>query len=689
MITGGGSASFPGPSGHLLQSDGTDSGVATASVASAITEAAGALQTTGGTMSGAIAMGSNKITGLTNGSGAQDAAAYGQIGAAVAALGAGALGWIDITQSPYNADKTGTNDCTSAIQSAINAAVTAGGGTIYFPAGTYLMSASQTTGGSGGQAYSGQVVFPARNLTVGQVVVRLLGAVPTPQTMWGSWAGTAVPVEVGGSILNSTATSGNVFDVNTVGGFTFDGYYFSNVQVNFDSLLIRCPNNPQCGGLRLDRAYSACIDNCTVGVNAAATAITQPTGGTYAIQMPQINNGTGNGIRRSQVYGFAYGLAHSEHVLLDSFAAEICLVGIAPQLMNHQAEYRKVLIQGCVTNIQTAAANCYIEGTVDFENEGSGWWANQYDILDGGGHLYGRLGLKNIAQTATFALKSVFNARIYSLSSATYIDSQNPTAVTDSLTSRTSAYTLGQLDSGQLWYQGGTWTVSASGAKGPVGNNPALVTLFPATIDPHDFVIQTTVKLSTNGDQAGVCFHADYSNDMIYAWVQGSSNGNQLQLGKVVGGTYTTLANSSGFSPVTGTNYTIKAVVTDTTITVSVNGTVYITYTLTSTDKSQLAANTLMGLSGYTPGNCVYTNFSVTSPTTSGTVMQGTAVLSSGTIAVANTSITANSLIRVTNIAASGTVGALSVALTAGTGFAINSTSGSDASTIFWEIVSY
>ena len=36
------------------------------------------LQLTGGTMSGAIAMGSNKITGLTNGSGAQDAAAYGQ-----------------------------------------------------------------------------------------------------------------------------------------------------------------------------------------------------------------------------------------------------------------------------------------------------------------------------------------------------------------------------------------------------------------------------------------------------------------------------------------------------------------------------------------------------------------------------------------------------------------------------------
>ena len=49
------------------------------SIITANTTVAGALQTTGGTMSGAIAMGSHKVTGLTNGSGAQDAAAFGQI----------------------------------------------------------------------------------------------------------------------------------------------------------------------------------------------------------------------------------------------------------------------------------------------------------------------------------------------------------------------------------------------------------------------------------------------------------------------------------------------------------------------------------------------------------------------------------------------------------------------------------
>src|ERR1019366_1426404 len=44
----------------------------------------GLLPETGGTMSGAIAMGANKITGLANGSASTDAAAFGQIPTVVA-----------------------------------------------------------------------------------------------------------------------------------------------------------------------------------------------------------------------------------------------------------------------------------------------------------------------------------------------------------------------------------------------------------------------------------------------------------------------------------------------------------------------------------------------------------------------------------------------------------------------------
>lgn len=67
---------------------------------------------------------------------------------------------------------------------------------------------------------------------------------------------------------------------------------------------------------------------------------------------------------------------------------------------------------------------------------------------------------------------------------------------------------------------------------------------------------------------------------------------------------------------------------------------------------------------------------------------KGTATMVAGTIAVAYPNITAASVVRLIRQTAGGTLGHLSVVLTAGTGFTINSSSGTDTSTVFWEIVS-
>jgi hypothetical protein len=45
--------------------------------------------------------------------------------------------YIDVTEAPYNADNTGTEDVTAIIQNAINAVAAHGGGTVFLPAGTY------------------------------------------------------------------------------------------------------------------------------------------------------------------------------------------------------------------------------------------------------------------------------------------------------------------------------------------------------------------------------------------------------------------------------------------------------------------------------------------------------------------------------------------------------------------------
>jgi len=66
---------------------------------------------------------------------------------------------------------------------------------------------------------------------------------------------------------------------------------------------------------------------------------------------------------------------------------------------------------------------------------------------------------------------------------------------------------------------------------------------------------------------------------------------------------------------------------------------------------------------------------------------QGTAVLVAGTVTVANTSVTANSRILLTSNTDGGTPGFVRVsAKTAGTSFVITSSSGTDTSTIAYEI---
>lgn len=70
-------------------------------------------------------------------------------------------------------------------------------------------------------------------------------------------------------------------------------------------------------------------------------------------------------------------------------------------------------------------------------------------------------------------------------------------------------------------------------------------------------------------------------------------------------------------------------------------------------------------------------------------VASGEVTLVAGTKAIANTAITANSIVKPYSVSSGGTVGALSVVPNAGVGFTINSTSNTDTSKVYYEIVSY
>ena len=75
--------------------------------------------------------------------------------------------YIDVTQAPYNADNTGTNDVTSILQNAINAVTALGGGIVYLPAGTYKV---RSTGSSALTISASNIIL--RGAGIGNTMIR-------------------------------------------------------------------------------------------------------------------------------------------------------------------------------------------------------------------------------------------------------------------------------------------------------------------------------------------------------------------------------------------------------------------------------------------------------------------------------------------------------------------------------------
>lgn len=77
---------------------------------------------------------------------------------------------VDVTQSPYNADNTGSQDAASAIQSALNS----GAAKVYFPAGTYRIDSGLTLNGGSvnsniileGESRSKTILLATSNFTL-------------------------------------------------------------------------------------------------------------------------------------------------------------------------------------------------------------------------------------------------------------------------------------------------------------------------------------------------------------------------------------------------------------------------------------------------------------------------------------------------------------------------------------------
>lgn len=303
-----------------------------------------------------------------------------------------AAGTFDVTQ--YGAIHDGTTDDTAAIQAAIDAAVAAGGGIVYFPPGIYQLTAAQTSGTSNGFTYSGQLLLPARALTSGRITVVFRGPIQAPMLQWGPQGSAgSEPAHTTGAILRSTATSGAALDVKSASP-PIAGSPFSNIELVVENLTVRLPNQPTATGIRAVAAASLKVEGVSVDVNAAAASISQPdvnTAASIGIYAPGSNNAAHVSIKNSQCIGFGRGLRHAEHTVLDNFAAQLCAIGIQPDAgANHLSNYNRVLLCANIKHIVPGGAH-YLAGSIDVESPTTGWYATTVDIDDGNNYLTGQL----------------------------------------------------------------------------------------------------------------------------------------------------------------------------------------------------------------------------------------------------------------------------------------------------------
>jgi len=132
-----------------------------------------------------LPMGGKKFTGAADAAASDEFTTLGQVQTLVAATGV--TGWFNVKS--YGAAGDGIADDTSEIQAAIAAALAAGGGVVYFPAGTYLTSSQLLLDYSAVVTNPRRVVFkgdgPDTTRVQGQAgnftVLKILGSpAPTP-----------------------------------------------------------------------------------------------------------------------------------------------------------------------------------------------------------------------------------------------------------------------------------------------------------------------------------------------------------------------------------------------------------------------------------------------------------------------------------------------------------------------------
>jgi hypothetical protein len=264
-------------------------------------------------------------------------------------------------------------DITTALQGALNT-IAAGVGSTYANGaeivipdpGVYTVHGASQTGTAQSYSYAGQVLIPAVALA-STIPVLIRGGVRAS----GGYSTTGAP---NGVVLQSNATSGYVFDI--IPSFTEFGCPWTGIMVLLEDLIVRCPDNPTCGGINLLCTQRAKLER--VIVDTPTTGSVLPSGSLEGIVMPQIYNNGDVTVRDVQVHDFPVGVRLSEHGVFDNVQVTHCAVAFKGGGRSHANWFGYVDVEECPTIFDGGVAPAFgspapvagsmVYGTLDFEN---------------------------------------------------------------------------------------------------------------------------------------------------------------------------------------------------------------------------------------------------------------------------------------------------------------------------------
>ncbi len=294
-------------------------------------------------------------------------------------------GWYNVRS--YGATGDGTTDDTTYVQAAIDAAIAAGGGVVYFPRGVYKISgALQDTGRS-----NAQLLLPRINLTAEQITVELCGEFTPPADI--SVVG-AMTLPDNHSIIKGTLNTGSGTSPCLLGAWGPSGSSgdFSNAHVVLRNLTFRMPSDPVLTAIDLEHTVCMELDNVIVDTGSYDVAgLAQMTTSTsYGVKLPAINNGAQSVLGTLNILGFYKGIKAGEHAYGHNVNVWGCRQAVEFVAANHPSIFERLGIYHCQRGLVGTGGAHYVDiHQLNIEHAASGTWTPVYDIDDSSSYLKG------------------------------------------------------------------------------------------------------------------------------------------------------------------------------------------------------------------------------------------------------------------------------------------------------------